>query len=189
MILRDQYIDELETELDRLCLEFLVRQQPVAGHLRFVFTAIQINQELERIGDYAESIARQVLAVSTLEPQPPYAMFVELGESVGPTCCGTPSSPSCKGCRSGARTMVIEERANTLRNSINAELAELSRKSQLPGGGPDPADDHRAALRARVRPGQEPLRGSALHVHRRVRQAQGGGGLPHPVPRLRQRAA
>src|SRR5262249_42598163 len=33
VILRDQYIDELETELDRLCLEFLVRQQPVAGHL------------------------------------------------------------------------------------------------------------------------------------------------------------
>jgi phosphate transport system protein len=32
VILRDQYIDELEKELDRLCLEFLVRQQPVAGH-------------------------------------------------------------------------------------------------------------------------------------------------------------
>src|SRR5271169_455887 len=53
VILRDQYIDELETELDRLCLEFLARQQPVAGHLRFVFTVIQINRELERIGDYA----------------------------------------------------------------------------------------------------------------------------------------
>ena len=31
VVLRDQYIDELEKELDRLCLEFLVRQQPVAG--------------------------------------------------------------------------------------------------------------------------------------------------------------
>ena len=88
VILRDQYIDELETELNRLCLEFLVRQQPVAGHLRFVFTAIQINKELERIGDYAESIARQVLAVSALEPQPPYAVFIELGESVHPHAAG-----------------------------------------------------------------------------------------------------
>ena len=31
VILRDQRIDELEKEIDRLCLEFLVRQQPVAG--------------------------------------------------------------------------------------------------------------------------------------------------------------
>ena len=29
VILRDQYIDEKEKEIDRLCLEFLVRQQPV----------------------------------------------------------------------------------------------------------------------------------------------------------------
>src|SRR5260370_17787985 len=70
VILRDQYIDELETELDRLCLEFLVRQQPVAGHLRFVFTTIQINKELERIGDYPESIARQVLSLTRLETPP-----------------------------------------------------------------------------------------------------------------------
>jgi phosphate transport system protein len=55
VILRDQYLDEMETELNRLCLEFLVRQQPVAGQLRFVFTTIQINKELERIGDYAET--------------------------------------------------------------------------------------------------------------------------------------
>ena len=41
VILRDQFIDELETELNQLCLEFLARHQPVAGHLRFVFAAIQ----------------------------------------------------------------------------------------------------------------------------------------------------
>ena len=80
VILRDRYIDELETELDRLCLEFLARHQPVAGHLRFIFATILINREIERIGDYAESIARQVLVVSALEPQPPYAKFIELGD-------------------------------------------------------------------------------------------------------------
>src|SRR5216110_1350789 len=57
VILRDQYIDELEKEIDRLCLEFLVRQQPAGAHLRFAYATIKINLELERIGDYAESIA------------------------------------------------------------------------------------------------------------------------------------
>src|ERR1041385_8482795 len=78
VILRDQYIDELEKEIDRLCLEFLVRQQPVAGHLRFAYAAIKINLELERIGDYAESIARQVLKVSTLHDRLPLKSFSEL---------------------------------------------------------------------------------------------------------------
>ena len=59
VILRDQRIDALEKEIDRLCLEFIVRQQPAARHLRFAYVTIKINQEVERIGDYAESMARQ----------------------------------------------------------------------------------------------------------------------------------
>src|SRR5256886_17468049 len=78
VILRDQYIDELEKEIDRLCLEFLVRQQPAGGHLRFAYATIKINLELERIGDYAESIARQVLKISFIEPQPSYDKFVAI---------------------------------------------------------------------------------------------------------------
>jgi len=61
VILRDQYIDEKEKEIDRLCLEFIVRQQPIAKQLRFAFSTIKINQEIERVGDHAESIARNVL--------------------------------------------------------------------------------------------------------------------------------
>ena len=67
VIVRDQRIDELEKEIDRLCLEFIVRQQPVAGTLRFAYAAIKINSELERVGDYAESMARQILMLSDLE--------------------------------------------------------------------------------------------------------------------------
>jgi phosphate transport system protein len=67
VILRDQYIDEKEKGIDRLCLEFLVRQQPVGLHLRFAYSTIKINLELERVGDYAESVARQLLR---LDPVP-----------------------------------------------------------------------------------------------------------------------
>ena len=131
VILRDQHIDERETELNRLCLEFLVRHQPVAGHLRFVFTAIQINKELERIGDYAESVARQVLSVSGLEHQPPHAIFVELGELSIRMLREAVQAFLQKDADLAQRTMALEEQANVLRNSINAELMELSRRNQL----------------------------------------------------------
>ncbi len=67
VILRDQYIDEKEKGIDRLCQEFLVRQQPVGLHLRLAYSTIKINLELERVGDYAESVGRQLLR---LEPVP-----------------------------------------------------------------------------------------------------------------------
>jgi phosphate transport system protein len=66
VILRDQYIDEKEKEIDRLCLEFIVRQQPVAQPMRFAYSTIKINLEIERVGDYAESIARHILKLKEM---------------------------------------------------------------------------------------------------------------------------
>jgi phosphate transport system protein len=63
VILRDLYIDEKEKEIDRLCLEFFVRQQPVAFPVRFAYSTVKINLEIERVGDYAERIARNVLKI------------------------------------------------------------------------------------------------------------------------------
>jgi phosphate transport system protein len=131
VILRDQYVDEIETELDRLCLEFLARQQPVAGHLRFVFAAAHINRELERIGDYAESIARQVLALGVIEPQPSYAHFLELGNLSVHMVSDAVRAFVQADADLGKRTMPIEERANLLRNQINAELVDLNRQGHL----------------------------------------------------------
>jgi len=69
VILRDQFIDEKEKEIDRLCLEFLVRQQPVALPMRFAYSTIKINLEIERVGDYAESIARHLIKLKE-KPNP-----------------------------------------------------------------------------------------------------------------------
>ena len=80
IILRDQQIDEYEKEIDRLCLEFMVRQQPAAGLLRFVYATIKINQELERIGDYAESVARQGLLINSLDVDIDYSKFKAISE-------------------------------------------------------------------------------------------------------------
>jgi phosphate transport system protein len=132
VILRDQYLDEMETELDRLCLEFLVRQQPVASHLRFVFTTIKINKELERIGDYAESIARQALLVSALDPQPSYTRFIELGNLSVHMLHDAVQAFLDEDANRARRTTLIEERANSLRNEINAELLALHQTGQLP---------------------------------------------------------
>src|SRR5262245_56313042 len=67
VIHRDSYIDEAEKQLDQLCLRFLVRHQPAAGMLRFAYSCIKINLELERVGDYAEAIAREALQLAAID--------------------------------------------------------------------------------------------------------------------------
>lgn len=81
VILRDERIDDLEQQLDRLALEFLVRQQPAAGHLRFAYAALKISTELERIGDHAEGVARRVLKLHEIHPDVLAAPFAEMGEA------------------------------------------------------------------------------------------------------------
>jgi phosphate transport system protein len=134
VILRDQYIDELEKELDRLCLEFLVRQQPVGAHLRFVFAAIKINNELERIGDYAESVARHFLHINALEPQPSYDKFVEIANMSIPMLRNAIKSFIDQNPELARATTELEDKVDGIRNSIHEDLVRLREEGHLPLG-------------------------------------------------------
>lgn len=132
VILRDQYIDELEKEIDRLCLEFLVRQQPVAGHLRFAYATIKINLELERIGDYAESIARQVLKVSALHEKLPIAEFTALANVSIPMLRNAVKAFIEQDEQLARDSMAEEDKADMLRAKIDAQLLQLFQTGVIP---------------------------------------------------------
>ena len=53
-------IDEKERDIERLCLTLLLQQQPVAGDLRVVSSALKMVTDMERIGDQAADIAEIV---------------------------------------------------------------------------------------------------------------------------------
>src|SRR3954447_2366884 len=132
VILRDKEIDELEKEVDRLCLEFLVRQQPAAGHLRFAYATIKINLELERIGDYAESIARQVLKISNLNPPPSFEKFVAIANLSIPMLQQAVEAFLKQDAQLARSTMVVEEEVDTLRDGINAALLNQRQEGKIP---------------------------------------------------------
>ena len=64
IIKTDWEIDEMEVDIEEECLKILALHQPVAVDLRFLITAIKINNDLERIGDQAVNIAERVLTIS-----------------------------------------------------------------------------------------------------------------------------
>ena len=53
----EEEIDRAESDVERLCLQLLLRQQPVAKDLREISSALKMISDLERIGDQAADIA------------------------------------------------------------------------------------------------------------------------------------
>jgi len=71
VMLGDLPINRETRALSRLCHVFIARHLPSGAHLRFVSAVLQMNIALERIGDYAVTVAREGIQLT----QPPPDAF------------------------------------------------------------------------------------------------------------------
>ena len=53
----DNDINQMEKDIETLCMKILIRQNPVAGDFRLVSAALKMITDMERIGDQAADIA------------------------------------------------------------------------------------------------------------------------------------
>ena len=65
VIRQDNDIDELEMIIDAECTQIIALRQPAAFDLRLLLVVLRIINELERIGDLAERIAKIAIQLST----------------------------------------------------------------------------------------------------------------------------
>ncbi len=131
IILGDQRIDELEKEVDRLCLEFIVRQQPVAGLLRLAYATIRINLELERVGDYAESIARQILKLSSMDTKIPVERYTEIASLSIPMLRDSVRAFVEQDAELARETMATEEVVDGLKSRLNSDLMKFGQENRV----------------------------------------------------------
>ena len=68
VVLGDRQVNRRIKQIDELCHAFIVRHAPSAGHLRFVSAVLRFDVALERVGDYAGEIGRQVARLSDAPP-------------------------------------------------------------------------------------------------------------------------
>lgn len=132
VILRDQEVDSRETELDRLCLEFIMRHQPVAGHLRFIYGASKVISQLERVGDYAESIARQALIMSSVPFEVPRETYSEIAKLAVSMLHNAVRAFVDKNPDLARATMLSEPRVNQVRDHIHSQVLEWRERGDLP---------------------------------------------------------
>ena len=64
VIKEDEEIDQIEKDIERLCLKLLLQQQPVARDLRRISAALKMITDMERIGDHATDISEITIELS-----------------------------------------------------------------------------------------------------------------------------
>ena len=75
VVSEDDHIDSKRYMLEEQCIELIATQQPMAGDLRNIITILHIAVELERMGDYAEGIAKICLMMGS---EPPLKPLIDL---------------------------------------------------------------------------------------------------------------
>ncbi|MCL2351864.1 MAG: phosphate signaling complex protein PhoU [Firmicutes bacterium] len=60
----DEEVDNMEKEIESLCLKLILQQQPVARDLRLISCALKMITDLERIGDHAEDISELTILLA-----------------------------------------------------------------------------------------------------------------------------
>ena len=75
VIVADSRINEMQREVSGLITRAIATQSPVARDLRFLLSLDHVGYELERMGDHAASVAKQV---RKLAPEPPLKKYVDL---------------------------------------------------------------------------------------------------------------
>ena len=68
---QDDYIDQKRFDIEDRCVDLIATQQPMARDLRAIIAFLHIVVELERMGDYAEGIAKISLLMGDAPPLKP----------------------------------------------------------------------------------------------------------------------
>ena len=78
----DSRINNMERDIEHRCMTLLLRQQPVAGDLRRISTAMKVVTDIERIGDHAADIAEIIphLAASRKAGDPAVSDAIRMGQ-------------------------------------------------------------------------------------------------------------
>jgi len=62
-------VDEKESQIERLCLKLIIRQQPVASDLLFITAAMKMITDMERIADQAVDVSQIAIKVTNRDSE------------------------------------------------------------------------------------------------------------------------
>lgn len=83
IVKRDDELDQMEAEAEKLAIGIIALRSPLADDLREIVAALKISSVIERIGDYAKNVAKRVPVLAGTASIEPIVILPEMARAAG----------------------------------------------------------------------------------------------------------
>lgn len=132
VISEDEEIDQLEKDIERLCLKLLLQQQPVARDLRQISAALKMITDMERIGDQASDIA-EILLSGQIKEMKAHSYIVDMASRTSKMVKESVQAFVGKDLELTRQVILADNEVDDLFDKIKEELIALLAKEQNKG--------------------------------------------------------
>ena len=125
----DSCINNMERDIEHRCMTLLLRQQPVAGDLRRISTAMKIVTDIERIGDHAADIAEIIPHLVTVrkEGDPAVSQAIAMGKKAHQMILDALDALTAEDENAARRVIAADDEVdydfNAIKRTLAAEIA------------------------------------------------------------------
>ena len=122
----DARINNMERDIEHRCMTLLLRQQPVAGDLRRISTAMKVVTDIERIGDHAADIAEIIPHLVTVrkEGDPAVSQAIAMGKKAHQMILDALDALTAEDENAARRVIAADDEVDYDFNAIKHQLAQ-----------------------------------------------------------------
>ena len=122
----DARINNMERDIEHRCMTLLLRQQPVAGDLRRISTAMKVVTDIERIGDHAADIAEIIPQLVTVrkEGDPAVSQAIAMGKKAHQMILDALDALTAEDENAARRVIAADDEVDYDFNAIKHQLAQ-----------------------------------------------------------------
>ena len=122
----DARINNMERDIEHRCMTLLLRQQPVAGDLRRISTAMKVVTDIERIGDHAADIAEIIPHLVTVrkEGDPAVSQAIAMGKKAHQMILDALAALTAEDENAARRVITADDAVDYDFNAIKHQLAQ-----------------------------------------------------------------
>ena len=122
----DTEVNRMERDIEHRCMTLLLRQQPVAGDLRRISTAMKVVTDIERIGDHAADIAEIIPHLVTVrkEGDPAVSQAIAMGKKAHQMILDALDALTAEDENAARRVIAADDEVDYDFNAIKHQLAQ-----------------------------------------------------------------
>ena len=122
----DTEVNRMERDIEHRCMTLLLRQQPVAGDLRFISAAMKVVTDVERIGDHAADIAEIIPHLVTVrkEGDPAVSQAIAMGKKAHQMILDALDALTAEDENAARRVIAADDAVDYDFNAIKHQLAQ-----------------------------------------------------------------